>query len=416
MAATKSTTTKKSPPAKRKVAAPKVTVKREVPSKDVLDLPVYPEDQATIDRLVAMVPPKERLDIYVHREFADTLSDFEFFEYAHQTGQNILLPGPTGSGKSHALEAYAAWKRLPFGWLDGSRLTRIDDVYGEYAPSEEDGSKLTFIEGNFTLVFKWGGVWVFEELNMVLEGVSARLFTVFDDHRAIQLNNQTRDIIRGDERTLIAGCYNPGYAGGRELNRALKRRFLVRRWDYDRATEEKLVQSGDLLDFAKRVRDAVGNGTLQTPLPTSALIEFEQRLYQIGEAKGFNAGWNFAKGALLDQYEDDELGAVKNTFELSEDTLTRFYFELWFDASAEEDDSEEEAEPAEPAAKKRSVKGGTAGNVLHLTRITARHNGTCKSCGDPIQKGSSILYGGRGHTYHDDSSCTPSGASIKSAT
>jgi len=415
MAATttkKATTTKRAP---AKKPTPKVEVKREVPGKEVIDLPELPEDQRTIDRLVAMVPPKERLDMYVHRTFEDGLSDFEFFEYAHQTGQNILLPGPTGSGKSHALEAYAAWKRVPYGFLDGSRLTRIDDVFGEYLPSEDDAKALTFVEGNFTLILRYGGVYCINELNMILEGVSARFFTVFDDHRSIQLNNNTKETVKGDERTLIAAAYNPGYAGGRELNRALKRRFLVRKWGYDRSTEENLVQGEHLLETATRLRSAVDNGTIDTPVPTSALIEFEQRLFQIGELRGFESGYLFAKQAFLDMFEPEEVGAVRIDFENNESAIKSDYYSLWF---ADED---EVAEPAEKVDggdtddEDRKVLGGIG--VKTMTKMRSKRGGSCTACGKDFNAGDIILYGGKQNNksivVHNLDACTPDGVDVR---
>lgn len=397
-------------------ATTKKTLK--VPSKDVLNLPLLPDDQETIDRLVSMVPPKERLDEYVHRTFEEGLTDFEVFEYVHQTGQNLMLPGPTGSGKSHALEAYAAWKRIPFGWLDGSRLTRIDDVYGEYLPSEEDAKALHFIEGDFTLILRWGGVYVIEELNMILEGVSARLFTVFDDHRTIQLNNASKEKVRGDSRTLLATCYNPGYAGGRELNRALKRRFLVKRWGYDRKTEESLIQSKHLLDTAARLRLAVDNGVLDTPVPTSALIEFEQRVFQLGEARGFETGFLFAKAAFLDTFEAEEVGAVRIDFENNETSLKKELYNLWFAPTTSETETKKTTKKApdgDSDEESRKVAGGY-GNVS-LTRMRSRMKGNCTACGNPFEAKAVILYGGKvkgkSVVYHDTPDCRPSDAVVK---
>jgi len=401
-------------------ATTKKTLK--VPSKDVLDLPFLPDDQETIDRLVAMVPPKERLEEYVHRTFEDGLTDFEVFEYVHQTGQNIMLPGPTGSGKSHALEAYAAWKRIPFGWLDGSRLTRIDDVYGEYLPSEADAKALHFVEGDFTLILRWGGVYVIEEMNMILEGVSARLFTVFDDHRTIQLNNASKEKVRGDNRTLLAACYNPGYAGGRELNRALKRRFLVRKWGYDRQTEESLVQSKHLLDVSFALRQAVDNGVLDTPVPTSALIEFEQRVFQLGEARGFETGYLFAKAAFLDQFEAEEVGAVRIAFENNETALKEELYGLWFapvekDVKAKKSTAKKSDAPKEDPAKgfNEAVAGGTG--AKSFTRMRSRNKGTCLACNKSFPAKDIILYGGKeagkSLVYHDSPTCRPADALIK---
>ncbi len=40
-----------------------------------------------------------------------------------------------------------------------------------------------------------------------------------------------------------------------------------------------------------------------------------------------------------------------------------------------------------------------------MPRITAKYNGKCNACGDPIRKGTPIDYRGAGQVYHAD--CAP---------
>jgi hypothetical protein len=42
-----------------------------------------------------------------------------------------------------------------------------------------------------------------------------------------------------------------------------------------------------------------------------------------------------------------------------------------------------------------------------MRMMTAKYAGTCAGCGQPIKKGTTIAYAGRGEVYH--SNCKPSG-------
>jgi hypothetical protein len=44
--------------------------------------------------------------------------------------------------------------------------------------------------------------------------------------------------------------------------------------------------------------------------------------------------------------------------------------------------------------------------------ITARYNGACRRCGDPIAAGTKMRYGGRGLTYHLKADCGGAGAGL----
>ena len=66
-----------------------------------------------------MIPEPRFEDIYTHRHIVSpvngaTYLDFDVFSDAFATKHNVMLPGPTGSGKTTAWRAYAAMLRLPY--------------------------------------------------------------------------------------------------------------------------------------------------------------------------------------------------------------------------------------------------------------------------------------------------------------
>ena len=65
------------------------------------------EDMSTCT--IAEVPDGKFLATYIGRKIG-TLTDFEVFDAALALKHNVLIEGPTGTGKTSAIMAYAAHK------------------------------------------------------------------------------------------------------------------------------------------------------------------------------------------------------------------------------------------------------------------------------------------------------------------
>jgi hypothetical protein len=97
---------------------------------------------------------------------------------------------------------------------------------------------------------------------------------------------------------------NRGYSGTQSMNFALANRFMYHlSWGYDDAVESRLVGWKSVRDFAKQLRIAEENGTIQTPTPTNAVVDF------VSLAKSL--GLEFAIENLKARYDESEQPAIR---------------------------------------------------------------------------------------------------------
>lgn len=225
----------------------------------------------------------------------------------------ILLEGPTSTGKTFAIEAYAAARQIPLFTIYGSGGTTESDLYGRWLPSGV-GDELTWVDGPVTTWALHGGILYVNEANFIPAEVLSSLYSALDDRRTIEVRGHYIED-EGEHRQRVIplheDCWvvvdgNPGYVGTGEWSEALRNRCTVLPWHYDRETEAQLIVSAALLEFVEALRtNAKGGGGIFTPVATKQFVEFERNVYDFG--------WDFGVEVLVAYFHESERDQVRET-------------------------------------------------------------------------------------------------------
>jgi MoxR-like ATPase len=269
---------------------------------------------AAPDRLATV--PQGVFDIYIGRVI-DGMQDMDVLDLARTMGWNTLIEGPTGPGKTTFVQAWAEREGLPFYSISSSTGLEPTQLFGKYIPNDDPDStdKFTWQDGPVTDIVRHGGVLLINEINLIPDRVSTVLFSLLDSRREIQLVDHKGEQIRANDDCIIVADMNPGYAGTRELNAALRDRFVLKLdWGYDRAVEAQLLSSESLLELAWNLRAEAERGTYRTPISTRMLLTFEQLVV--------NASYEFASQNFLHAFAPHERSSVKLVLDTYEANVT----------------------------------------------------------------------------------------------
>ncbi len=254
---------------------------------------------------IATVPDKKFLEEYVTRKVGN-LSEFEIFEAAYRLKHNVLIEGPTGTGKTSSILAYAAYKNLPFYSVSSSNGTEPTQLFGKYIPDGNGG--FVWQDGPVTDLVRHGGVLLINEVNFIPDRVKTVLFGLLDKRRKIELVDHQSEVIYAPDNFIVFADMNPDYEGTRPLNKAFRNRFATQlHFDYDSKIESRLVSSKSLLELSGQLRDQIAQGLFDTPVSTNMLIEFEEAARELNVA--------FAIHNFVNHFPQDDRAAIKQVFD-----------------------------------------------------------------------------------------------------
>ena len=219
--------------------------------------------------------------IYYPRKI-DGITDLDLLESLLDKGKNILLKGPTGSGKTALVRYYCALHNKPYLRISLSGGTTVEDLVGHYILKDHETK---WVDGLLTLAVRNGYIVVIDELNAAEPEILFVMNALLDEERRLILIQKDGEIVEPHQDFRLICTLNPselGYAGTKELNEAQADRFVHIPIDYSGRVEDKIISSsglgsGDkegLKEFKKRVREAYRKGELNTPFSTRSLIEF----------------------------------------------------------------------------------------------------------------------------------------------
>jgi nitric oxide reductase NorQ protein len=264
-----------------------------------------PSTKSEYGNKLASVPAKQYLDTYINRKIGN-VRDFDAFDTALSLKHNVLIEGPTGTGKTSAIMAYAAYKQMPFYSVSSSNGTEPTQLFGKFIVDEATGG-FAWQDGPVTDIVRHGGILLINEINFIPERVLSVLFGLLDKRRKIELVDHKGEVIYAPDNFIVFADMNPGYQGTRELNHALRNRFATKLiFDYDAHIETKLVKSKALRSLAKQLRDQIAQGLYDTPVSTNMLVEFEQLVAGID--------LDYAVNNFINAFDHDDRASIREVF------------------------------------------------------------------------------------------------------
>lgn len=170
-------------------------------------------------------------------------------------------------------------------------------------------------DGPVTHLVRTGGVLLINEINFIPDRVSTVLFSLLDKRRVIQLVDHKGEVIEAHNDLLIIADMNPGYAGTRDLNAALRNRFAIQLyWDYDTKVEKKLMPGVEALHkMAKLLRDSE---EVSTPVSTNMLMDFVNQ-------SNSELGFAFAQASFVNRFRAEEAATIRMALDVASVELKR---------------------------------------------------------------------------------------------
>ena len=279
--------------------------------EDKFGIKVEVNNGPVINAALATVPNIELANRYVHREVFSQ-PDFTVFDHARANKINVLIYGPTGPGKTTAVEAWAAERKLRMATVSGNASMEPSQMTGKYV-ADGQGS-FAWIDGPVTDVVRNGGVLLLDEINFISPKIYTVMYSLLDGRRMIVLLDHHGETIEAHKDLTIFATMNPDYIGTTPLNFAFRNRFDIQiPWDYDDKVESKLVSSKALLVLAKMLRTEAAKGQYETPISSNMLMEFIKFIEPLG--------YEFAVENFIAHFSTEEQPSVRLVFQTHEHNI-----------------------------------------------------------------------------------------------
>ena len=251
---------------------------------------------------LATVPDHKWSDQYINRKVIGDLTEFDVYDVAMRDGDNVLITGHAGSGKTMSVMAYAANRGYRYYNVSSHNGVEPTQLFGRWVPTTNGSFR--WQDGPVTDCVRNGdAVLLINEVNFMPERVKTVLFSLLDKRREIQLMDKDGEMVKAAPNLLIIADMNPGYRGTKPLNEAEKDRYAHKLdFPYDKSIESKLIPSKSLLDLAANLRVSFDKEELMTPISTRALAAFVANTHSLG--------LDYAIYSYLNGFHESERNAV----------------------------------------------------------------------------------------------------------
>ena len=212
---------------------------------------------------------------HTHQVFEDVIELIGAF-----AKPNLMLVGPTGTGKSTLAEQLGEALGLPWGFvscsggLSETRVLGYNNIKGEY------------ISTQFVRVYENGGVCLIDEIDAADENVLITINAALaNGHLAIEARKNNPIAKRHKDCVIICAANTFGrvsyeYSARNNLDRSTLDRFTLSTlyMDYDQTLEKLILKDEDLCKVLWKVRETIQEYTMSKPLTTRAFSDIRQLL------------------------------------------------------------------------------------------------------------------------------------------
>jgi MoxR-like ATPase len=215
------------------------------------------------------------------------------------SGDKVLLVGPTGSGKSSLIRELAARQGKPFLRINLNGESSVSDILGGW---KVQGREMVFRYGPVPMAVRSGALLCLDELDAALPAVLFALQGLLEDGGSLQIPDTGEWIKPHDDFRLVATANTLGkgddsglYAGTNVLNEAFLDRFhTVFHVDYlSPSLEQEVIRSkagkidpkvlARMLHVAGDLRKALSDGIIFSTCSTRKLIAWARKTVQLGD-------------------------------------------------------------------------------------------------------------------------------------
>lgn len=191
----------------------------------VLDIqPLFSSEEIAALPEFLQLSIKDNEQLYLNNRNYLDMNDFDLIRsfYRGKTW-SCLYYGPSGTGKTTKTLCVAGALGLPSLKVVGSRAIDEASLFGKYVLRN---GETVFEYGPLALMMKYGGMFIFDEINMVDSDIIASLNDVLDGTKQKILDNG--EIIHAHRNFRFAESMNIGYAGTNEMNISHKSRIQTK--------------------------------------------------------------------------------------------------------------------------------------------------------------------------------------------
>ena len=261
------------------------------------------EVKETAQVALATVPDSKWAAGYLNRKILGSLTEFDIYDAAMRDGDNVLITGHAGSGKTMSVMAYAAARGYRYYNVSSHNGQDHTQLMGHWIPTPE--ATFRWQDGPVTDCVRNGNaVLLLNEINFMPEKLKTLLFSLLDKRREIQLMDKDGEVVKAAPNLLIVADMNPNYRGTKPLNEAEKDRYAHKlEFGYDTTIERKLIGSKALLEVAGRLRTSFDREELLTPISTRSLVAFMENAR--------NLGIDYAIYSYVNGFHESERNAVR---------------------------------------------------------------------------------------------------------